>query len=191
VPAATFRAADGILEALPRHAGIGNPRSRKVQANASNADFAHPVQSGVGGLLVDDGHTARHASERAHAVEGAGVVRPIHARLHNDDALETKGGQKLTKLLHRCGLWCVHAAGEKRVLLGIAEHVDVTIATASRHVETHFGLRLRSDRLNGHAASNESGYTSRHSRLEHVASCQHGGSIERKMEKGKRNSDGD
>ena len=137
------RARDGVFESLPRSGRIVDAGSREIQADAADAGLAHRVELRVGRLVVDHRDAACAIAELAHAVERARVVGAVDAGLHDHDALEAKRRKQLTKLVSRCGLGRVGAAGEKRILLRIAEHVHVAIAGARRNVEIHFRQRLR------------------------------------------------
>ena len=146
MPAPLLCSRDGIGESLARDRWIVDAGSRKVQTNPSNAGFAHRVQLGIGRLVVDHRHTTHATPKRAHAVEGARVVGPVDARLHDDDALETQRSKQLSKLLDRRNLGRVGAPPKERILLRIAENVHMAIARAGRDVEIDFCQRLRRSR---------------------------------------------
>ncbi len=89
VPVAAPQLLSGLQQPAPRIVGVGFARSLKVEPHAAHAGCRHIVDLALARGLIDHGDATRpRRTEFLYGVKGAGVVDPINARLHDDNAVE-------------------------------------------------------------------------------------------------------
>ena len=136
MPAAAAHARDGVSDRCRATAGslmsavARFRRMPRIPALAIASSWASVIVSSITA-------TPRARLRLAHAVEGPRVVGAVHARLDDDHPLEAERRQR-RRTSTTGAVSGVHAGGNGRVFLRIAEHVLVTIACAGRNVEAHF-----------------------------------------------------
>src|SRR3989442_13028573 len=96
-----------------------------MKTPAANAAARHFLQGGARGCLVDDRNPARTRTHATHGIERAGIVRPIDARLHDDDTVEMEVALQFEQLLDSSWRRRGNGLFRERKLRGIAEQGHV------------------------------------------------------------------
>jgi len=142
VPAARRDPLDRGGEVAARRLRIGLAGGFEIDPHAADAGAVHLVERGVRRPVVDYRDAAGAVAEPAHAVEGAGIVAAIDARLHDDDARQVQAALQLQELIRAGRRRRVAAPRRERKFGCGAENVDMAIAGPEGHREGRRGSGL-------------------------------------------------
>ena len=127
--------ARGRLKQTRRHGRLVVAVRFQIDAHAAHAGVMHVAQHSVARRVVDHGDAAPARAKATQRIDGHRIVRPIGARMYDDDAIEMERGLEGEQVLDARIAGRVAALFGIGKLVGRAEHVGVAVAGAHRHVE--------------------------------------------------------
>ncbi len=101
------RASRRFAEGWARGTRVGLAGGFEIDPHAADAGAMHLVERGIRRPIVDHRHTASPGAELAHAVERAGIVAGVDARLDDHDARQAQRllqGEQLVRVGRRRGI---------------------------------------------------------------------------------------
>ena len=142
MPAERCHPVDRGKQVAPRRVRIGLTGGFQIDPDAAYPGPVHLVERLAVRRLVDHGDPAGAVAEPAHAVQGAGIVAGVDARLHDDDARQVQAALQLQQLIGVGRRRRVAALCCERKFAGRAEDVHVAVAGPERDGKSRGGSGL-------------------------------------------------